>query len=82
MRCWRSLSPNSALHRMMVMQRRSWSSGLRWSRRIYTVHATSLSCSNNSIGPRGVFGIVQQTANIVNEERIQQIRDLLLVREV
>lgn len=37
---------------------------------------------HDRVGSVLVGGVVQQSANIVHEERIQKIRDLLLVREL
>lgn len=47
---------------------------------IRAIHAPPLIAGGyHSIGTTGVFGIVQKATDIVHEERVQYVRDFLLV---
>ena len=77
---WRHLWADSAMHGVMVMQRRrlrdlSVSGG-------DTIYPTSLTCRNHRIRPTLVVGMIEQAANVVNKEWIQLIRDFFLVGKI
>jgi hypothetical protein len=74
----RNLGANSAMHGVMVMQRRL--------RRLSisgrdTINPTPLRRRNRT-RPSLVRGMIEQPANVVNEEWIKLIRDLFLVGKI
>lgn len=80
-------SPNGVAHRMVMMQRRrlrrrrpnTISLILHRVRSTVTVNSSHGGCSYRC--PRLVRGVIEQCSNIVDEERVELLRDLLLVCE-
>ena len=80
-RRWR-LATHAALHRVMMMQARGRLCRLWRTGRVNTIHPSALCGCNYGICPGCVFGVVQQSTNVVNKQRIEQVSDLLLVGKV
>lgn len=47
-----------------------------------TVLSPALSCSHHRIGSVGVRGVIEQSTNVMNKQRIQKLGDFLLVCKV
>ena len=75
----RNLGANSAMHGVMVMQRRL--RVLSISGRD-TINPTPLSCRSHRTRPSLVRGMIEKPTNVVNEEWIKLIRDLFLVGKI